>query len=84
MRADYQAFTRNLVDRYRHMTERSLGQGHNPHAIVRITVEKLFGQFTYELPTKDDFSDISNLFILYGDNGSGKTTGIRPNMAATA
>lgn len=56
------------------MAERNTGPGHNPHAIVRITVEKLFGQFTYELPTKDDFSDISQLFILYGDNGSGKTT----------
>ena len=56
------------------MAERKIGHGHNPHAIVRITVEKLFGQFTYELPMKDDFSDISNLFILYGDNGSGKTT----------
>lgn len=56
------------------MTERKLGQGPNPHAIARITAEKLFGQFSYELPTKDDFSDISNLFIFYGDNGSGKTT----------
>jgi energy-coupling factor transporter ATP-binding protein EcfA2 len=46
----------------------------NPHSVVRITVEKLFGQFTYELPEKDDLTDVSNLLILYGDNGSGKTT----------
>ena len=48
--------------------------GVSPHAIVRITVEKLFGQFTYELPMHDDPADVSTLFLLYGDNGSGKTT----------
>ena len=46
----------------------------NPYSISRITVEKLFGQFTYELPSREDPADRSNLFILYGDNGSGKTT----------
>ena len=47
----------------------------NPHAIARIGVERLFGQFTYQLPAKAERQqDLSNLFILYGDNGSGKTT----------
>jgi energy-coupling factor transporter ATP-binding protein EcfA2 len=56
------------------MTGRTSGRSVNPHAIVRITVENLFGQFTYELPAQDDPSDVSSLMILYGDNGSGKTT----------
>src|SRR5262249_13677828 len=47
----------------------------NSHAITRISVEKLFGQFSYSLPLKDvNNPDLSKLFILYGDNGSGKTT----------
>ena len=56
------------------MTEQNVEQAGGGISIVRISVEKLFGQFTYELPTKDDPSDISKLLILYGDNGSGKTT----------
>ena len=56
------------------MTERSDGRAKNPHSVVRISLEKLFGQFSYELPGKEDHRDVSNLFILYGDNGSGKTT----------
>ena len=47
----------------------------SPHSIARISVEKLFGQFTYQLPIKNGAGPVlSNLFILYGDNGSGKTT----------
>jgi energy-coupling factor transporter ATP-binding protein EcfA2 len=49
----------------------------NAHAIVRISVEKLFGRFDYELPETSSKEDLSNLFILYGDNGSGKTTILR-------
>jgi len=56
------------------MVDTENGGGVNPHAIVRIAVDKLFGQFTYELPTRDDPADVSALFLLYGDNGSGKTT----------
>ena len=42
---------------------------------MRIGVERLFGQVTYQLPAKAERQqDLSNLFILYGDNGSGKTT----------
>jgi energy-coupling factor transporter ATP-binding protein EcfA2 len=47
----------------------------NPRSVARISVEKLFGQFTYDLPTRaEDRPDLSQLLILYGDNGSGKTT----------
>src|SRR5260370_10310746 len=46
----------------------------NPHAIQQIFVEKLFGQFTYRLGASDHSEHLSNLMILYGDNGSGKTT----------
>ncbi|MCI0464938.1 MAG: hypothetical protein L0Z62_49080 [Gemmataceae bacterium] len=59
----------------RTMNEKVAGQAGNPHAIARVSVEKLFGQFTYQLPPKDaEWPDLSNLLILYGDNGSGKTT----------
>ncbi|WP_173046750.1 AAA family ATPase [Nitrospira sp. KM1] len=44
----------------------------NPSAIKRIVVEKLFGVFSYTIPAPD--SDCSQLLIIYGDNGSGKTT----------
>jgi energy-coupling factor transporter ATP-binding protein EcfA2 len=43
-----------------------------PLFISRVYVEQLFGQFKYELG--DDNSDLSKVLILYGDNGSGKTT----------
>ncbi len=43
--------------------------------VTRISVEQLFGQFTYTLPaTQATEADLSKLLILYGDNGSGKTT----------
>ncbi len=44
-------------------------------SIKKIKVEKLFGDFTYELPDlNDENDDFSKVLILYGDNGSGKTT----------
>lgn len=49
-----------------------------PSNIVSIEIENLFGQLTYKLPNSfSEQQDISNLFILYGDNGSGKTTILR-------
>lgn len=45
----------------------------NPLSIKRIYVEKLFGHYTYNIPVKKN-TDISRLLIIYGDNGSGKTT----------
>ena len=41
--------------------------------IRRITVNDLFGRYTYVVEPRDN----SNLLILYGDNGSGKTTILR-------
>ncbi|MET9197489.1 AAA family ATPase [Streptomyces olivaceus] len=42
-------------------------------SITKIQVEKLFGKYNYTIPIKDRTLD-PKLFILYGDNGSGKTT----------
>jgi len=42
--------------------------------IKSITVKKLFGHYNYSLPKKTDEKELSKLFIMYGDNGSGKTT----------
>lgn len=44
----------------------------NPLYISRIVVEQLFGQYSYNLHCTE--GDLSKLLILYGDNGSGKTT----------
>jgi energy-coupling factor transporter ATP-binding protein EcfA2 len=46
-----------------------------PTSIVRVDVEKLFGRYTYSLCAQDNDQDqYSRLLVLYGDNGSGKTT----------
>src|SRR5215471_16824 len=43
--------------------------------IRRVRVEKLFGSFTYDLSLVNEGAyDRPPLTILYGDNGSGKTT----------
>lgn len=45
------------------------------HCIKQIKVEKLFGRYTYEIPREmNDARKLEDLMILYGDNGSGKTT----------
>ncbi|TWB70792.1 putative AbiEii toxin of type IV toxin-antitoxin system [Nitrospirillum amazonense] len=46
-----------------------------PLSIIRIEVDKLFGYHDYVLPKEQ--KDIHRFFILYGDNGSGKTTILR-------
>ncbi len=43
-------------------------------SIKSITVKKLFGYYNYTLPKDKNEKELSKLFILYGDNGSGKTT----------
>lgn len=45
----------------------------NPFAIRRIFVRDLFGIFNYDLLGQEE-DQLSKVFILYGDNGSGKTT----------
>lgn len=47
----------------------------NQLSIKKISVEKLFGFYTYKIPNLE--TDISKLLILYGDNGCGKTTVLR-------
>lgn len=43
-------------------------------AIRRISVTNLFGMYDYDLAISGDTSKTEKIFILYGDNGSGKTT----------
>lgn len=43
-------------------------------AIKRIAVKKLFGTYDYELMAPSQAVDADRLLVLYGDNGSGKTT----------
>ena len=46
-----------------------------PLSIVSIEVEQLFGRYNYTLSKKDIDGEVdSSLMIIYGDNGSGKTT----------
>jgi len=42
--------------------------------IKRIKVDKLFGLYDYEIPSKEEKKNIDTIMILYGENGSGKTT----------
>lgn len=43
-------------------------------AIRRISMTNLFGMYDYDLALSRDTSKTEKIFILYGDNGSGKTT----------
>jgi len=61
----------------RSQTEHTLKVAHSAdeplrRAINRIFVRDLFGVFTYDLSRPDQ--DLSRLALIYGDNGSGKTT----------
>ncbi len=42
--------------------------------VTRVEIKQLFGQFNYDLHPQIDYADASRLLILYGENGSGKTT----------
>ena len=43
--------------------------------IKEIQVDGLFGRYDYRIPLRDDLDEgLSRLSLLYGDNGSGKTT----------
>jgi ABC-type Na+ transport system ATPase subunit NatA len=48
----------------------------SPLSVTRIEIEKLFGgKYTYDISKEvASTGSLSSLFILYGDNGSGKTT----------
>lgn len=45
--------------------------------IKGICVEKLFGLYDYEIPGNEGPKNIEKVLILYGENGSGKTTILR-------
>ena len=42
-------------------------------AVEHISVEELFGVYSYKLPNTSE-KGIEKLLIIYGDNGTGKTT----------
>lgn len=44
------------------------------NCLERITVKNLFGHYNYDIDLTDRESEQDNLIIIYGDNGSGKTT----------
>src|SRR5712691_5540048 len=51
---------------------------HSRSAVIGIEVDDLFGLYSYRLGGPDASpEDLSRLLILYGDNGSGKTTILR-------
>jgi energy-coupling factor transporter ATP-binding protein EcfA2 len=52
----------------------TVAEPRNVLAIRRILVKKLFGLYSYDLRCEAPFQEASKLLILYGDNGSGKTT----------
>jgi len=43
-------------------------------SISKIFVHKLFGTYDYVLSAPDNANEPNSLVILYGDNGTGKTT----------
>ncbi len=50
-------------------------QSISPAIIKRIYIELLFGHYTYDLAyERDESASTSRVLLLYGDNGTGKTT----------
>jgi energy-coupling factor transporter ATP-binding protein EcfA2 len=45
-----------------------------PLPIVRLEVEQLFGKYSYTLPSEENAMMVYSPVILYGNNGTGKTT----------
>lgn len=58
------------------MIQKSSNEIHDPPFIVGIEVDELFGYYTYRLgmTSKIDRPSSSQILLLYGDNGTGKTT----------
>lgn len=56
------------------MTGKAAEASDRPIAIAKIAVERLFGHYTYDLRPADPEAADPRIVILYGDNGSGKTT----------
>jgi len=55
-----------------HIEEKNEKSKKTPHHIQSISVEKLFGRYSYSMPASDQ--KLTELNILYGSNGAGKTT----------
>jgi energy-coupling factor transporter ATP-binding protein EcfA2 len=64
----------NGTQNFMQVTTNRIEESSLPKSIVRIKVEKLFGKYTYTLSKRDNHLVDSSLIILYGNNGSGKTT----------
>jgi energy-coupling factor transporter ATP-binding protein EcfA2 len=64
----------NGTQNFMQVTTNRIEESSLPKSIVRIEVEKLFGKYTYTLSKRDNHLIDSSLIILYGNNGSGKTT----------
>lgn len=45
--------------------------------IRRVTVKGLFGLYDYDIPVASKSREFPKVLILYGDNGSGKTSILR-------
>jgi len=52
----------------------ALDEATEPLFITRITVNELFGRYSYDLRCDESTLDCSQLLLLYGENGTGKTT----------
>jgi energy-coupling factor transporter ATP-binding protein EcfA2 len=62
---------------FRSSPEKSEEDAMTARAIKKITVKRLFGSYDYLLSPAAEAEDPDRLLILYGDNGSGKTTILR-------
>lgn len=57
------------------MSDKNNNQTISPVLVTRIEVEKLFGRYNYALGIpRNNSSNISRMALIYGDNGTGKTT----------
>lgn len=57
----------------KHSRDMTTIQENEAPSIAGIVVRKLFGHYSYDLPDEDT-ANVSRVFMLYGDNGMGKTT----------
>ena len=58
---------------HNHMENTLQSKKRNPLSVVNIIVEKLFGIYDYHMVVPD-LIDNDKLLLIYGDNGTGKTT----------
>jgi predicted ATP-binding protein involved in virulence len=56
------------------MTMTDLSPLGEPRHVTKIRIRKLFGYLDYDIPLVSQGPGHDDLLIIYGDNGSGKTT----------